>query len=260
MGYRDLYVQRGPCVHVIDILKKFLRSGHGFDADIAPDFPFAVIGDVHGCDNLLDALLQQLECEARDLPLVFVGDLIDRGPQSARVASRVMVMKNTITLKGNHEAMMLDFIDFPEQSAAIWLRNGGAQTLESYGVTAPDPADETALLTARDAFVDALGDAGVSWFRNLPLVWQSGNVVVSHAGGDPSQPIETRRGHGYLWGHRDFLRKKRKDGLWMAHGHYITERPSAENGRIAVDTGAYSTGCLTASVIEPGAVRFLQAR
>ncbi len=248
---------------MIQFLKQVLRSKLGFDAPLAPDMSFAVIGDVHGRDDLLQQVLDRLMGNDANLPIAFVGDLVDRGPDSADDLNRVMSMTQAgsgtaICLKGNHEAMMLDFIDYPAKSGALWLRNGGDKTLESYGITAPndDHGMDTALTDARDALSERMGDPLIDWLRIRPLVYQSGNVAVTHAGGDPAQPLEPRRGHGLLWGHRDFFRKPRQDGVWMVHGHYASEQAAARDGRISVDTGAYATGRLSAAVIAPGNVEF----
>lgn len=228
---------------------------------MAPEQPFVAIGDIHGRDDLLSALLDQLRDQAPELPLVFVGDYVDRGPDSAAVLRRIMGLcqsapQKVIALKGNHEVMLLDFIDTPEVAGPLWLRNGGAKTLESFGI--PDPADNAdALRGARDALVEQAGPGCIDWLRARPLIWQSGNVVVSHAGGDPARPIDPRRGHGLLWGHRAFLRKPRRDGLWMVHGHFIVPEPHMRAGRIAIDTGAYSTGRLSAAIVGPEGARFL---
>lgn len=246
---------------MIKFLKDKLTAKQVFDAPITPDHPFVVVGDVHGCNAQLSNLLAMLRSDAPGLPLVFVGDYLDRGPDSAGVLRTLHLLEtenpDVVCLKGNHEAMALEFIDFPESSGRNWLKHGGAQTLDSYGLALPDPEDDTEMVRARDAFLDKAGTSLVTWLRDRPVIWQNGNVVVSHAGGDPSQPIEPRRGHGYLWGHRDFLKKPRQDGLWMAHGHYVTKEASAKTGRIAVDTGAYLTGHLTAAIVEDGNVRFL---
>ena len=246
-----------------DFLPGFRRFRPQFDAPIVPEQPFAVIGDIHGRDDLLTALLAQLETEAPGLPVVFVGDYVDRGPDSAAVLRHVRELcqvnpEKFVALRGNHEAMFLEFLETPAEAGPRWLFNGGDRTLASFGIDIPDDLwAENGLVQARDRLVECAGAALVDWMRALPLVWQSGNVAVTHAGADPSQPIEPRRGHGLLWGHRDFLRKPRQDGLWIAHGHYIVSEPVAEMGRIATDTGAYSTGRLTAAIIGPENVRFI---
>ncbi|WP_306114889.1 MULTISPECIES: metallophosphoesterase family protein [unclassified Roseovarius] len=245
------------------LLPPWRHKSRGFDAPIAPKSTFAVIGDVHGCDALLMRVLEQLRSEVPGIPIVFVGDYVDRGPESAGVLSRVRRLtlgypENMIALKGNHEAMMLDFIDFPARSGHRWLMNGGDRTLESCGIPVPaDMQNESDLIAARDALMAQMDPAIITWLRALPLMWQSGNVVVTHAGGDPGKPIEPRRGHGLLWGHPDFLRKPRQDGLWMVHGHFIVDEAGVTAGRIAVDTGAYRTGHLSAAIIEAGEVRFI---
>ena len=230
----------------------------GFDAALAPDSPFVVVGDIHGRRDLLDALLLKLDLEAPALPLVFVGDYIDRGPDSAGVLRRLMELDGHAAggacLLGNHEAMMLEFLDAPDSAGRLWMANGGAETLRSFGIDTPE---KQPFETLRDRLRAAAGAALLDWVADRPLIWQSGNVVVSHAGGDPTLPIQPSRGHGLLWGHSAFFDTPRQDGLWMAHGHFILDAPVMKAGRIGVDTGAYQSGRLTAAIIEPGYVRFI---
>lgn len=245
---------------IADYLSSLRREKPGFDTPPAPERDFVAIGDVHGCDGLLAQLLDRVEHEAPGLPVIFVGDYVDRGPDSAGVLARIMELTRSgaVGLRGNHEAMMLDFVDMPARAGPQWLMNGGVQTLESFGVPAPaDPWDDNALTDARDALIDRAGPALIAWLRERPLIWQSGNVAVTHAGGDPSSPLEPRRGHGLLWGHPDFWRKRRKDGLWMVHGHYIVAAPGMRDGRISIDTGAFHTHRLTAAIVTRGDVRFV---
>lgn len=248
-----------------DFLTAWRRKRCGFDAPLAPTSAFVAIGDVHGCDDLLARLLDRIRTEAPGMPIVLVGDYVDRGADSAGVLTRVRNLtlsgpENAIALKGNHEAMMLDFIDFPAKSGRQWLVNGGDRTLESFGVAAPlDAPREDDLIAARDALVALADPAIIAWLRALPLLWQNGNVMVTHAGGNPLQAIEPRRGHGLLWGHPDFLRRPRQDGLWMVHGHFIVPEAGLRDGRISVDTGAYRSGRLTAAIISAGEARFVQA-
>lgn len=223
---------------------------------IAPDRGFVAIGDVHGRADLLDTLLARLPPESADMPLIFLGDYIDRGPDSAGVLRRLMALddRDDVTcLMGNHEAMMLEFLTTPEASGPLWIRNGGDATLRSFGI---DPASAPWPELA-EALRQSAGGTLLSWLSARPLIWKSGNVVASHAGGDPLAPIEPRRGHGLLWGHPDFLAKPRNDGLWMVHGHYIVDEPRIAQGRISIDTGAYRTDRLTAAIIDVSGVRFV---
>lgn len=236
------------------------RSGkaEGFETDLSPDSSFVAVGDIHGRYDLLHALHKQLCEKAPNKPIVFLGDYVDRGPQSAEVLRYLNKMSaesvvEVVCLKGNHEAMMLDFLDNPENTGARWLMNGGRQTLASFGIE----QTKAPFSELRDQLIKNAGEELLEWLRQRPLLWQSGNVVASHAGGDPTRKLNPRRGHGLLWGHAKTRNTPRKDGLWMVHGHYIVERPSTRQGRIEIDTGAWRTGRLTAAIIAPNQVHFL---
>ncbi|WP_299356616.1 metallophosphoesterase [uncultured Shimia sp.] len=231
--------------------------------DLSPHEAFGAIGDIHGCADLLDLLLERLERDAPAKTIVLVGDYIDRGPDSAGVLARLMAFEaehpaNVICLMGNHEVMCLEFLDAPAETGPGWLRCGGQETLDSFGIEAPETPKD--LPDARDQLVAAMGPDMIRWLRARPLFWQSGNVIVSHAGGDPNAPLNPRRGHGLLWGHRDTLKYARRDGNWMVHGHYITSEPGPIKGRIPVDTGAYHSGVLTAALVGEGDVQIMQVK
>ncbi len=233
----------------------------GFTHPIAPDQPFLAIGDIHGRADLLERLEQIILTEAPGLPAVFVGDYVDRGENSARVIELLMSSSQSgdqpvYCLKGNHEEMCLRFLDDPARNGERWLKFGGLQTLASYGVKVSG-ADVSALKRARDDLALAMGDAVIDWIRARPTMWRSGNVCVTHAGADPARPLESQSDRALLWGHKDFAEKSRTDGQWIVYGHVIVDRPNAARGRIAVDTGAYATGRLTAALISADSVRFL---
>ncbi|MAU52947.1 MAG: serine/threonine protein phosphatase [Roseovarius sp.] len=252
------------------LLSRFLpgrarRARGQAPAPIRPDQAFVAIGDVHGRSDLLFAIDEPLERQAGGLPVVFVGDYVDRGEQSREVLQLLMQAtaqdpQRVTCLMGNHERMLLDVLDAPETHGARWLRNGGLQTLASFGVAPPQgPKNELdALLDMRAALAEAMGRAMIDWLRARPLAWQSGNVWVVHAGADPAQPMTQQAEEVLLWGHPRFRRELRADGQWVIHGHTIVETPQARDGRIAIDTGAYATGRLTAALVDPDGVRFLQ--
>lgn len=227
-----------------------------------PARPVCMVGDIHGRADLLDRLLEIIAAESGDPVLIFAGDYIDRGPDSAAVLERLAGL-GAVCLMGNHERMLLDFLDAPAQAGVRWLGNGGAETLASFGVGqrgggrsgASSAGDRLAGLAA--ALRAALPPGQEAWLRGLPLWWQGEGLGVVHAGADPDLPLERQTETALLWGHRGFHRP-RADGLWIAHGHVIVEEPRAEAGRIAVDTGAWRTGRLTGAWIAGGAVRFLQ--
>ncbi len=235
-----------------------------FDAPVKPDEAFFVIGDLHGCDSLLARLLDKLDqTEGGGLArLVFVGDYVDRGEESAAVLRRLFALEGSpaVCLAGNHEDMMLKFIDDPVERGARWIKFGGLQTLASFGVSGVSTGSSgDALEYARDQLVEAMGRDMLDWLRALPAFWQSGNVAVVHAAADPSVPIGQQKERVLKWGHKDFGHKPRQDGIWTVHGHTIVDSPTIENGRVAIDTGAYATGRLTAASISDRGIDFLQA-
>lgn len=228
-----------------------------FDARIAPDEPLFVIGDVHGCAEQLDALLK---LRPADATLIFVGDIVDRGPSVKTALTRVYdeCQNGAICLMGNHEKMMIEFIKDPSGRAKRWLRFGGLQTVYSFKV--PRVAERNAaedLIKARNIFVEALGQDLLSWVNGLPLVHQSGNVHVVHAAADPDKPMSAQEPATLLWGHKNFAKQNRSDDQWVCHGHTIVEEAVAQNGRISIDTGAYATHRLTAALIAPDDISFL---
>lgn len=116
----------------------------------------------------------------------------------------------------------------------------------------PADAMRDNLMRALDAVTGRSG-----WLGTRPSVWQSGNVAVSHAGGCPLTPLSAQSDQDLRWGHPSFPANQRKDGLWMVHGHYITDRPKVNGRHIGIDTGAYMTGKLTAARVSHGEVEFI---
>ncbi|MFL4472282.1 metallophosphoesterase [Tateyamaria armeniaca] len=233
------------------LFRRFV-AGPEFPAP-APDSPFIAVGDIHGRIDLLELFLEM----GPAYPIVCVGDYVDRGEHSAEVL-RLLSQRTDITcLSGNHEEMMLGFLKSPEKVGPRWLRYGGLQTLASFGISGvTNGGNAQALIAARDQLKDKMGPELISWMRSLPTRWQSGNVAVVHAGADPLRSIDNQDTEALHWGHRDFAKVDRTDGVWVVHGHTIVDVPHARNGRIAIDTGAYATGNLTAVLIEHGKTSF----
>jgi serine/threonine protein phosphatase 1 len=232
-----------------------------FDAPIAPDRPFFAIGDIHGNYRPLERVLEMIDARSQGEPVITVGDYVDRGPDSARVLSWLQHLTQRypadfICLKGNHEVMMLDFLDRPDDMGPRWLNHGGLQTLASYRIGPPTGAGVRAL---RDALAEAMGDELIAWMRALPIFWQSGNVTVTHAGADPALPVDAQDADNMIWGHADFGTVPRDDGRWIVHGHRIVETPSAQYGIISIDTGSYATQRLTVAHVAPGRASFFSS-
>ncbi|MBB5519691.1 metallophosphoesterase family protein [Amphiplicatus metriothermophilus] len=220
------------------------------------------VGDVHGRADLLDRLLEMIAAEdaggARKR-LVFLGDYVDRGPDSRGVLDRLAALKeaepDAVFLKGNHEEALLDFLEDPE-GMSEWLDWGGAATLRSYGV-APEgdraPAALAAALRAR------LPDAHRAFLRDLSLYEVAGDYLFVHAGLRPGLPLAEQKARDLLWIRDAFHNApphKRPDKV-VVHGHHPVRRPLDAGWRIDVDTGACFSGMLTAVVLEGTSRRFL---
>ena len=229
------------------------RASKSAFSPIAPEKAFCAIGDVHGCADLLDNALRQ----ARDIPVVCVGDYIDRGDRSREVLRMLHARPNVTCLSGNHEEMMLRFVEKPEEYGKRWLRYGGVQTLASFDVEGVDEfSDSDKMRSARDQLVARMGESMLQWLKTLPSIWRSGNLAVVHAGANPFVPLERQSSAVLHWGHPDFCKRRRDDGVWVMHGHTIVDKPKVENGRIAIDTGAYATGRLTLAHVDASGVTF----
>ncbi len=242
------------------------KQDQGFDAPIRPDIPFFAVGDVHGCDRLLDRLLKRLDgVNHPEALLVMMGDYVDRGEETARALRRLVVLSRAAgelmhCMMGNHEQMLLDMLDDPVTHGPRWLRHGGLQTLASYRAQmSPQDRSDKAWYAMRDQLAAKMGDDTIRWLQDLPLYWQNGNVAAVHAGADPALPIADQESRSLLWGHPDFERKTRDDGLWIVHGHSIVASPQPVAGRIPTDTGAYATGILSAALVEKDMVTYFQA-
>ena len=212
------------------------------------------IGDIHGCLDKLRSLLLRCEMHAdgRPMSFVFVGDYIDRGPQSCGVIDCLIDLKarhgeGVVTLMGNHEAMALAAID-GSGPARLWLAQGGLATLESYRVAGPRE----------------LPRAHVDWLSALPLSYDDGRRFFVHAGVNPGSPLEAQDDFDLLWIREPFLSHGRDYGRLIVHGHtpLADGVPELRSNRLNLDTGAVFGGPLTAAVFDDAQtepIGFLQA-
>jgi serine/threonine protein phosphatase 1 len=219
------------------------------------------VGDIHGCADLLDGLLALIRQDAAATPyqLVFLGDYVDRGPDSAGVLDRLVKISastpDTIFLKGNHEAAMLDFLDAPRGNEE-WLHWGGDKTLESYGLTKfwDREAEDVAIDLAK-----AMPAAHLSFLRGLRLYEEIGDYAFVHAGFRPGVPIKDQTEHDMLWIRGEFHNapsENRPDKV-VVHGHQPVRKPLDAGWRIDVDTGAVWSDALTAVALEGVTRRFI---
>ena len=231
-----------------------------------PDTRIYAIGDIHGHLSLLEQIHELiLEDAARMLKsrnvVVYLGDYIDRGPDSAGVIDRLLAEPlgnfECIHLKGNHEDMLLRFLT-DTSVAPVWFPNGGTDTLESYGVAARSFVHEPSELAAmQEAFQQKLPSPHLAFFEGLSLSHVEGDYAFVHAGVLPGVPLTQQQPEDMMWIRDEFLYSDEDHGYVVVHGHTPSEYPEFQRNRINIDTGAFYTGRLTTLVLHGEKVAFL---
>lgn len=250
------------------MLAKFLKSRRA--AAVRPAIPDGqrvyAIGDVHGCLDELDNLLAQIDADdARREPaatsLVFLGDLVDRGPASAQVVDRVRRLAteraNVRCLLGNHEEVFLQAIEGEERALRLFCRIGGRETALSYGMApqAYDRADYPELATALRQLVPPSHRAFLAGLEDMVVI---GGYAFVHAGINPDRSVDDQRTADLRWIRDSFLDHGRPLEKLVVHGHTIADEIEHRPHRIGIDTGAFTTGRLTALGLERAARWTLQ--
>jgi serine/threonine protein phosphatase 1 len=227
------------------------------------------VGDIHGETAALDRLLARIaediegRGDGRRAQLIFLGDYVDRGSDSAGVLDRLCVGPlpgvDGRFLAGNHEQAMLDFLEDPTGNAG-WLAFGGVATLASYGIRASAGSpDSTRCRALRDQLVERLPDSHLTFLRGLESHAMVGDYLFVHAGIRPGRRVEDQTREDLLWIREPFLSSHRDHGKIVVHGHTVVDQPEIRTNRIAIDTGAYATGILTALVLSETAHKILQS-
>ncbi len=212
------------------------------------------IGDVHGRLDLLDQLLAAIEQDVdarpqRKTALVFLGDLIDRGPDSRGVIERLRnychERLKPYFLAGNHEEVLLRLLNGERGILTSWLKYGGTQCLASYGF---DPAkldvrDERAALSA---IKQVIPETHVNFISSFADTLRFGDYLFVHAGIRPGIDLSLQRQSDLRWIRSPFLEDKSDHGMVVVHGHTISEAVEIEENRIGIETGAYRSGRLSA--------------
>ena len=217
------------------------------------------IGDIHGRLDLLERLMFTIRKDnARREPasttIVVLGDIIDRGPQSAEIVRRFQRYTEAndrfIVLRGNHEEMMLQSLSGDLRALQAWMRFGGDETLRSWGV----PVDQLASRPPREmaaAAARAVSPAELDWLAARPFSYRAGDYLFVHAGVRPGVALSEQDPQDLLWVSRDFTDSEADHGAVVVHGHTIEEDgPVFRSNRIGLDTGAYRSGRLTALGLE----------
>lgn len=233
---------------------------------LAPGKLVYAVGDVHGRDDLLGELLDQIDADRRqrhavETIVVFLGDLIDRGPDSAKVVERLRTYNPSdvrpVFLSGNHEEVLLRLLDGDDSLVADWLRFGGLQCCASYGVEPKKIArmrSSEAVETIRRAIPTSHREFLASFHDTVRI----GDYLFVHAGIRPGVAIEAQAQSDLRWIRQPFLDDSRNHGFIVVHGHTISERVDQAVNRIGIDTGAYQSGVLTALAASGDSTWFLQ--
>lgn len=216
------------------------------------------VGDIHGCLDLLETLLARIEADAAARPprrtwIVFLGDLIDRGPDSARVVERLLHYRpefaTPVFLAGNHEEVLLRTIGGESEILADWLKFGGAECVESYGLDA-DALKRAEPAAAAARIRERIPPAHVEFLESFADTFRFGDYLFVHAGIRPGVELEQQDQFDLRWIREPFLSDEEEHGVVVVHGHTISGRVDERRNRIGLDTGAYQSGVLTALGIE----------
>jgi serine/threonine protein phosphatase 1 len=222
------------------------------------------VGDIHGRADLLRQVLARIDDHLRRHPVarpvhVFVGDYIDRGPASREVIDLLIgcaADNEAVFLKGNHEAFLLGFLQDPAELRG-WSRNGGLETLMSYGLDPRGHADPKAQNELAALLARALPPAHRGFLGSLQPSFTCGDYFFAHAGVRPGTPLKDQVEDDLLWIRGEFLLHEGDFGKRIVHGHTPVMAPDIRPNRINIDTGAYATGRLTCLVIEGETVEIL---
>ena len=252
------------------MVKNFLRSrrrlpGGSAPGQLGPGRRVYAVGDVHGCADRLWGLHDMIAADLRARPIVqplllHIGDLIDRGPDSAAIVARLAAGDPipglpTVNLMGNHEFMALDALAGPDPDApSLWLDNGGGQSLLSWGVQPGAPVR---------FWAEAIGPEHLRFLRDLALEHIVDGYAFVHAGYRPGIRLPEQSRDDRLWIREPFLDARApvlpdQPDLVVVHGHTPTHRPVIRSSRIGIDTGAVRDGALTCAVLEADRLGFLQ--
>jgi serine/threonine protein phosphatase 1 len=223
------------------------------------------VGDVHGRFDLFVRMLHAIGQDLSDHPasafqIVFLGDLIDRGPQSSKIITLANALSQCTSrlrfLKGNHEELLLRSLAGDERTAEFYYDIGGRETLMSYGFDT----------SVGDKMP---GDQLVRWMQdNIPIehanfiegfqdLISSGDYIFVHAGLRPNVPLDKQTTSDLRWIRKDFIHHEGNFPGIVVHGHSVTRDADERPNRIGVDTGAYFSGKLTAVALEADQRRFI---
>jgi serine/threonine protein phosphatase 1 len=223
-------------------------------AALPPDTRIYAIGDIHGRSDLLRETIATIDDDLRRRPItyaaeVYLGDYIDRGADSKGVLDILtarMADNNVICLRGNHEAVLEDFLDDAKVYEG-WRQIGALPTLASYGLSVPKSATAADVQRALLAVFPYTHEVFLHSLRNSI---RCGDYLFVHAGLRPNVALSAQDPYDLIWIREDFLNSTINHGVFVVHGHTPVPHPDIRANRINIDTGAYRSGVLTCIAIE----------
>lgn len=216
------------------------------------------IGDIHGRDDLFAELIDMIRADIAARPvahvtLILLGDLVDRGPQSAEVVARAIALRSEFVdmrlLIGNHEECFLAALTGDVRKLRYFMRIGGDETVRSYW---KDDASltEASFEEVAERLPANVPASHVEFLGSGEDVIEIGDYVFVHAGIRPGVPLDKQSLSDLRWIREEFLSDDRDHGAMVVHGHTIRDDIDEWPNRIGIDTGAYRSGILTAIVLE----------
>ncbi len=209
------------------------------------------IGDIHGCAAALDALIEEIQ-PAKEDTLIFLGDLIDRGPDARSTVSRIIELQgvtHVVNLLGNHEVMLLMAIADPEH-LDFWLDNGGQETLDSYEGRYEGRYEG-------EGGVKGIPEAHLQLFRQGKLYHETEHHFFVHANFTPRVPLAQQQEYVLLWEHLSAHMPgphiSGKLGI-VGHTPQLDGEVLITDSLICIDTWCYGDGYLTALDVEDGSL------
>jgi len=219
------------------------------------------VGDIHGHLDLLNQVADWIKADLARAPIaartVFLGDYIDRGPNSRGVVERLCggeFPTPVRALRGNHEEMLLTFLN-NEASMEAWRRYGGLETLHSYGVPVMQVMRGQGYGVARAALLEKMPPRHLEFYRSTEFFAEAGDYFFCHAGVRPGVPLEDQDPVDLMWIREEFIRYTGVFPKRIVHGHTPVSVPMVLPDRINLDTGAYASGALTCAALEGDTIR-----
>lgn len=233
---------------------------------IPPGRRVYAVGDIHGRADLLDELIALIEADEQargpaETTLIFLGDIVDRGPASAAVIDRLRALRaarhDVRFLLGNHEEIFLGALDGEPKALRLFCRIGGRETVLSYGMDAAEyeRLDYEELVQRLETLVPDEHRDFLNGFEDIIVI---GDYAFVHAGVRPDTPLDLQRTADLRWIRDPFLDHRAALEKTIVHGHTMTDEIERRGHRIGIDTGAYASGRLTALGIENGETWALQ--